>query len=286
MATIEVAVSIPAFDHDALLAAVSGWDLNGAVQEEDGVRLYLPAEAWTDARRDALAEWLAGSGYAPEVDTRLVPPQNWNAVWEESIEPVRAGRFWVKPTWADLPEDATTGDASGDVHVIEIDPKMSFGTGHHATTRLALRLLGDAVEPGDRVLDVGTGTGVLAIAACRLGAASAIGCDVSDDAVENAAENVRRNGVASRVEIRAGTITAVDESGFDVACANVTRDVLLEVLPVLAEKTVPGGRLLLAGIFRRDRARMVDAAAEHGFALDEEATETGWWGGRFVRQEA
>ena len=243
--TIEVAISIPSFDHDALLAEISDWELNGVVQEDNDLRLYLPASAWTDAARTALTAWLEESGHPTDVDVRIVPPQNWNAVWEASITPVRAGPFWIKPTWTDLPASADRDDSPLPEPVIEIDPKMSFGTGHHATTRLVLRLLPPAVRPGDHVLDVGTGTGVLAIAACRLGAGSVLGVDIRDAAVENARENVELNDVADRVAIRSGTIATVSDDDFDVVCANVTRDVLLDVLPAIARKTAPGGRLLL-----------------------------------------
>ncbi len=284
--TIEVTVLVPAFDHDALLAEVSAWPLTGAVQDEDGVRLYLPAEAWTDDRKMVLAAWLDRSGHDAELQTRIVPPQNWNAAWEASIEPVRAGPFWIKPTWADLPAEASEDAKDKARYVIEVDPKMSFGTGHHATTRLMLRLLDGAVRPGDPVLDVGTGTGILAIAACRLGAASVLGVDIREAAVENARENVARNGVADRVAIRLGSLEAVSptnaKAGFGVGCANITRTVLQEILPSLRAHIAPGGRLLLSGVFARNRDRLLEATAEHNFALDADATEDGWWGGRFV----
>lgn len=274
--TVEVALPVPEFDQDALLADVSGWPLNGVVQEADRVLVYVPASAWTNDRRRSLEAWLERNGYDPAIDHRIVPPQNWNAVWEASIEPVSVGPFLIVPSWADPPRGRE------DAILLEIDPKMSFGTGHHATTRLALQHVADAVEPGDRVLDVGAGTGILSIAACRLGAASALAVEIDERAVENARENVARNEVDECVEVRHGVLAEVDASGFDVVAANITIDVLLDLLPDLPPRLCPGARLIVSGLFSHDRSRLVDAAAEHGFSLQAEDTEDGWWGGRFV----
>jgi ribosomal protein L11 methyltransferase len=274
--TVEVALPVPGFDQDALLADVSGWPLNGVVQEADRVLVYVPASDWTDDRRRSLEAWLERNGYEPAVDLRIVPPQNWNAVWEASIEPVSVGPFLIVPSWADPPR------GSEDAIVLEIDPKMSFGTGHHATTRLALQHVADAVEPGDRVLDVGAGTGVLSIAACRLGAASALAVEIDERAVANARENVARNGVDDCVDVRHGVLADIDASGFDVVAANITIDVLLDLLPDLPRRLRSGARLIVSGLFSHDRSRLVDAAAEHGFSLQTEHTEDGWWGGRFA----
>jgi ribosomal protein L11 methyltransferase len=274
--TVEVALSVPEFDQDALLADVSDWPLNGVVQEADRVLVYVPASDWTDDRRRSLEAWLERNGYEPAVDLRIVPPQNWNAVWEASIEPVSVGPFLIVPSWADPPR------GSEDAIVLEIDPKMSFGTGHHATTRLALQHVADAVEPGDRVLDVGAGTGVLSIAACRLGAASALAVEIDERAVENARENIARNGVDDCVEVRHGVLGDIDASGFDVVAANITIDILLDLLPDLPRRLRSRARLVVSGLFSHDRSRLVDAAAEHGFSLQAEHTEDGWWGGRFA----
>jgi ribosomal protein L11 methyltransferase len=274
--TVEVALPVPEFDQDALLADVSDWPLNGVVQEADRVLVYVPASDWTDDRRHSLETWLERNGYEPAVDLRIVPPQNWNAVWEASIEPVSVGPFLIVPSWADPPR------GSEDAIVLEIDPKMSFGTGHHATTRLALQHVADAVEPGDRVLDVGAGTGILSVAACRLGAASALAVEIDERAVENARENVARNEVDECVEVRHGVLAEVDASEFDVVAANITIDVLLDLLPDLPPRLRPGARLIVSGLFSHDRSRLVDAAAEHGISLQAQHTEDGWWGGRFV----
>ena len=278
MDTVAVTITVPVFDHDALLAELSDGPIQGALQEDDRLIAYVPADAWTDARHHALAQWLVAHGYtAGDLDVRIEHEQNWNAAWEATITPVRAGSFLLRPTWADVPPE------HADATVLTVDPKMSFGTGHHATTRLVLRLLPNAVQAGDRVLDAGTGTGVLAIAACMCGADAVLAVDVRDAAIENARENCARNEVADRVTLRTASVDAVEATGFDVICANITRDIILEMLPTWVQQLALGGRLVVSGLLHRDRARVVEAAETHGFALQEDATDDGWWAGHFQR---
>jgi len=133
------------------------------------------------------------------------------------------------------------------------------------------------------VLDAGTGTGVLAIAACTLGADAVLAVDVRDAAIENARENCARNEVADRVTLRTASVDAVEATGFDVICANITRGVILEMLPTWTQQLALGGRLVVSGLLHRDRARVVEAAETHGFALQEDASDDGWWAGHFQR---
>lgn len=279
MDTVAVRVPVPDREHATLLVAFSRWDANGFLQDDDVITAYLPVEAWTDERAAQLREWLTDNGYAPDaVDVDVLNDHNWNEQWERSITPIRVGGFFVKPTWATVPDDAAALD------VIEVDPKMSFGTGHHATTRLMLRLMREAVRPGDVVLDAGSGTGILSIAACRVGAARTVAFDVDDKAYENAQETLALNGVADRVDVRRGTLDVVPEDGFDVILANITREVLLEMLPGFADKLVPGGHLALAGVFASDREQMRDATAQNGFRFLHDAHEGDWWAGLWTRE--
>lgn len=269
--TIEIKVAIPDRAHSVLLVAFSHWNASGFVQQDDELIAYLPADEWTDEREASLREWMADNDFVGDVQISVSPDTNWNEAWERSIQPIRAGDFLVKPTWTDVPPE------HADATVIEIDPKMSFGTGHHATTRLALSLLNDAVHNGDRVLDAGTGTGILSIAACRRGASEVIAFDVDPNAIENAEDNLAHNAVTAPVDVRRGTIDVVPERGFDAILANITRNVLLDWMPLFAEKLAPGGRLILAGIFEEDRDSMLTAAAEHNLTLVRERAENNWW---------
>jgi ribosomal protein L11 methyltransferase len=213
------------------------------------------------------------------VAVREIADENWNAAYEATLGPVTAGPFLVRPSWASVPEGS-----EGRIEIV-IDPKMSFGTGYHESTRLVLGLLPGIVRPGDRVLDAGCGTGILAIAALRLGAASALAFDVDAWAEENAAENFARNGVEGRAEVRIGSVEAVPETGFDVVLANIHREVLLELMSELARRVRPGGRLVLAGLLRTDADAMRAAVQQAGFTGTAEAEEGAWWAWAGIREE-
>ncbi len=276
MDTIELTLTIPPVEHAPFLAELEE-PATGFVQTDTELRAYVPADRWAAVDQKQLEARLAADGHPDALSIRPLESKNWNAVWEDTLSPVRAGPFLVCPTSVAPPS------GRDDATVLRIDPEMSFGTGHHATTRLALRLLAEALVPGDRVLDVGTGTGVLAIAACRLGADAARGVDTNPDAVRNARENVRRNEETDRVTVQEGSVDVAPGTRYDLVAANITRRVLLELMPALVARLAPGAALLLSGLLRPQRDDIRDAAASHGLALDAEAAEEGWWAGRFAR---
>jgi ribosomal protein L11 methyltransferase len=275
--TVELDLPVADALHEPLVAYLDGLDFDGFVQEEGRLLAYVSAARWSDVSREAVEAWLASRTGSPAFGERVIAAQNWNADWEASLQPVVAGGFVIKPSHRPAPPEAKGRT------VIEIDPKMSFGTGYHESTRLVLRALPEIVQPGDRVLDAGTGTAILAIAAVKLGAASVIGFDIDPWARENAEENTALNGAGERVEVREGGIEVVPESGFDVILANINRNVLLAYLPTFAEKLRPGGTLALAGLLREDRDQMIAAAAEAGFTLAQDSHENAWWSGVWRR---
>lgn len=268
-----VALTLPVDEdlHEYLIAELVDLDFEGFEQEERSLKAFIPASRWNDVAREHVEQWLAAHGVTAPLHEEVIEPRNWNRQWEETIQPIAVGRFLVKPTWADAPP------GRDDLILLEIDPKMSFGTGYHESTRLVLRLLPEVVAPGDRVLDAGTGTGILAIAALKLGAASAVAFDIDEWAQQNAVENFFLNGVAARVAFREGSMEVVPETGFDLVVANIHLSVLLEMMPAFAEKVRPGGRLVLAGLLRQDRDAIVDAAAHADFTLTHEDVENAWW---------
>ena len=274
MDTIELTLAIPPPEHDRFLAQLEE-HATGFVQNDAALRAYVPADRWAAVNREQLEARLAADGYPDALSVRPLAAKNWNVVWEDTLSPARAGPFLICPTPTDIPPDHT------DATVLRIDPEMSFGTGHHATTRLALRLLADVLTPGDRVLDVGTGTGVLAIAACRAGAAAALGVDTNPDAVRNARENAQKNDVADCVTVREGSVDGAPETGYDIVVANITRRVLLGLLPDLLSHLTTDGTLLLSGVLQPQRDSVLDATEGHSLHLDAEATEDGWWAARF-----
>lgn len=265
--TLRLAVSVAPVAREALVARLA--DAGFTAFEETPHALVAYATVGT-IDRGAAEEALRLAG-APDADETTIADRNWNADWEATIQPTRVGPYVIAPTWATLPPDLAA------LTVLRVDPKMAFGTGYHESTRLVLRLLDGRVPPGGRVLDVGAGTGVLALAALTSGAASAIGVDIDPWSVENARENAELNGVADRFENRLGSVEEVPETGFDLVFANILRSILVPMMPDLAARVAPGGTLILAGILQTERATMLAATVANGLRLAEEATENEWW---------
>ena len=271
MKTVELVLSVPDRYHEFLIAELSDLDFESFTADDDRLTAYAPAARWDHVAREHLERWLRMHGLSERFGERIVPDENWNARWEETIRPLAVGRFLIRPTWASTPPEHE------DKVLLEIDPKMSFGTGYHESTRLVLRFLPALVRGGERVLDAGTGTGVLAIAALKLGADAAVGFDIDPWAQVNAVENALLNGVGEAFEIREGSLDTVPEDGFDLVLANINRNALLEMLPGLAAKLADDGRLVLAGLLQTDRETMLGAIRDAGLALYDEATEGEWW---------
>jgi len=251
-----------------------------AVEEADGgVVTYLPApadpEAYVAELREALEDELPAAA-APEVSWRWQANEDWAAKWREGLAPRQVTeRIVVKPTWTEW--EARPGQV-----VVDIDPQMAFGTGEHATTRGCLRLLDDALRPGDRVLDVGSGSAILAITAAMLGAAEAIAVEYDPDANLNARENLERNGVEDRVRIveaMADPALLRELGRFDLLLANILSGVIRPLLPAFREALggLPEGRLIVSGILRTEAAAVMHDAETAGFRIVRIDEEEEWW---------
>ncbi len=271
MDTVELKVYVQEDWQEFLIAELGDLDFVAFRQDDAAVKAYIPARHWNDVKREHVENWLRSHGLAVPVEESVIQSQNWNEQWEETIQPLAIGPFLVKPTWADVPA------AHSDKILLEIDPKMSFGTGYHASTRLALCFLPEVVHQGHHVLDAGSGTGILAIAAIKLGAEWAVVFDHDPWSRQNAVENFYLNTVDKQIAFRKGTIDDVPEDGFDLILANINRAVLLDLLPAFAQKVKPGGHAVLAGLLTTERARLLDAAAASGFVAIKEASEGEWW---------
>ncbi|PSQ83717.1 MAG: 50S ribosomal protein L11 methyltransferase [Bacteroidetes bacterium QS_7_67_15] len=286
--TLELTLRAAEPRHERLIAALRPFGFERFWQEEQRLRAYVPAAGWDEREREQMETQLRALEVEGPLTIRPVAEKNWNVHWEASLTPIDAGPFLVKPTHIDAPAGREAR------FVLNIDPEMSFGTGHHPSTRLALCLLAAAHEAGDlrdaRVLDAGTGTGILAIAAARLGAARVLAFDADTRVLDNARQNLTRNGIAAGsedggpedggpVELRAGAFAEAvpDEDGFDLILANINRGALSDLLPAFRRRLAPGGKVVLAGLLASDRAPMLDRAAACGLAPREEANESEWW---------
>lgn len=256
-----------------------------AVQEtEGGVLTYIPAPADPDAYvagiRTLLTEELPADA-APEVTWRLQENEDWARKWKDGLAPRRVtDRLVVKPTW-------TNWEAEPGQIVLDVDPQMAFGTGEHATTRGCLRLLDTVIREGDRVLDVGSGSAILAIAAVRLGARGATAVEYDPDANLNARENVEQNGVEGRVEIveaMADPPLLREMGPFDLLLANILSSVIRPLLPAFRESLggSPDGRLIVSGILRAEHADVVRDAEAAGFRVERTDEEEEWWSALLV----
>jgi ribosomal protein L11 methyltransferase len=251
-----------------------------AVQEADGgVVTYVPEPAdpaaYVAELRQALVDELPESA-APEVSWRWQANEDWAAKWREGLAPRQVTeRIVVKPTWTEW--KARPGQV-----VVDIDPQMAFGTGEHATTRGCLRLLNDALHPGDRVLDVGSGSAILAITAAMLGAAEAIAVEYDPDANLNARENLERNGVEGRVRILEAMADPALLKGlgrFDLLLANILSGVIRPLLPSFRDALggSPRGRLIVSGILRTEAPGVMHDAEAAGFRIVRIDEEEEWW---------
>ncbi len=256
---------------DRLIAEVDEAGPTGVEPRATGARIYFPTVA---ARDRAIALARAGAPGATVTEV-LVPDEHWAERSQAALEPVRVGRILVVPPWAardDLREAPT------DV-AIELLPSMGFGTGHHATTRLCLRLLQRQALAGARVLDVGTGSGVLAVAAAKLGAASVLAIDTDADALEAATDTVARNDVLGTVALGQRDITApsIDLAGrFTLVLANLTGALLTRIASALVAVLAPDGRILASGLLGPERDAVVEAFERAGGQPLDEAEEEGW----------
>lgn len=255
-----------------------------AVEEAHGrLRSFFLPPADADAFVAAVSARLEAVAPGTPLDVRWEwqADEDWAAAWKRGLRPRRIGRrLIVAPSWT-RPE-ARPGDI-----VIVLDPEMAFGTGEHATTRAALRLLQEAIRGGERVLDVGAGSAILSIAAARLGADDVHAAEINADALGNAAENIVRNGVTDRVRLEHArvdaTFLAADPSRYDLILANLLSGVLRPLLPAFFDALRPGGRLILAGILEEEAEDMIVSAEATGLVLDIEDLEDEWWSGLLQR---
>jgi ribosomal protein L11 methyltransferase len=198
-----------------------------------------------------------------------VARQNWNKDWESNYEPIFVNeRCVVRATFhAPMPQYA---------HEIIITPKMSFGTGHHQTTRLMLRHQLTVPHEGKAVLDVGCGTGILAIMAAKLGAATVKACDIDEWAVENSRENFTLNH-CDNIEVRLGTLAEAGFSGsYDIVLANINKNVLLDEMKTYVALLKPGALLFLSGFYEADIGDLLEEAAKYGLSKQAQDSEKSW----------
>ena len=241
-----------------------------AVEERDDGTLVTFAE--DERAADALVAALAAAGDVPvESSRRRLEAVDWTTRWRDGLGPRTFGRLTVVPSWIEaLRSDGPT---------VVLDPESAFGSGEHGSTRAALALLERHLRPGDRVLDLGSGSGILAIAAVKLGAAAAVGIENDAEAGPVALRNADRNGVTDAVQFLEGDAGDLAPllGPADLLLSNILRTVNTALLPAIVSALRPGGLAIFSGMETMEAAAFRPVLAAAGLVERDEVTDAGWW---------
>lgn len=268
---IEISVDLADEDRrSVLIAGLADMGYEGFEETDQGVKAYISDNAFDETELNNLF-----SKSSLTYSKSVIKAQNWNALWESNFEPVQVEDFvGIRAAFHD--------PMPGVKHEIVITPKMSFGTGHHATTWLVMQQMRELDFTGKSVFDFGTGTGVLAILAEKLGASAVLAVDNDDWCIENASENILVNG-CELIEIQ-----KIDEvqagQRFDIVIANINRNILLGNMTAMSAALAPGGVLLLSGLLQEDEADIAEAAEGANLALLKTVQKNGWIAMRFCKK--
>ena len=249
---------------DILISRMAEKGFESFVETKTTLKSYIPEGNFSTVDLSKLTD-LEG---VSSVKHNIIQDQNWNAKWEENFDPV----FVEKKLVIKAPFHSTEFDAE---LVLTIQPQMSFGTGHHQTTWLMCLRLFDMELDGKTVLDMGTGTGVLAILAEKRGATDVLAPDIDEWSFRNANENVSLNN-CDKIEVVLGDHQTIGNKTFDVVIANINKNVLIEQFSVYSKCVNSSGKLLISGFFTTDQDELIKVAEEHGFIFEETYTKDGW----------
>jgi ribosomal protein L11 methyltransferase len=254
-----------------IVALLNGLGYEGFVEDGQGLLAYVPADEFDE---DRLRETLSAFEFAP-VSISRIHAKNWNRQWESDYKPVVIdGRIMVRaPFHRPLP---------GIVYDLIIEPRMSFGTAHHETTSMMLRMIAGLDLQGKEVLDMGCGTAVLAILASKMGAAKVLAVDNDEWAYRNASDNVALNA-APDVKVLMGDAGSLKKQLFDLIFANINRNVLLADMPLYAAALRRGGMLLLSGFYAADMPMLTGRAAECGLERGSSLNDNDWMAVAFLK---
>lgn len=265
---VQIAIVLPSGDkRDWLLAELSEMGFESFQEEDDQLIVFHPKADW-DQGMLAISFRDLAERQNLSWSVATIGAQNWNALWESNFSPIRVGDFCG--IRADFHPPHTNIQ-----YEIVINPEMAFGTGHHATTHMMIELMSGIVFTQKKVLDYGTGTGVLALLASFLGSVIIDAVDIEKAAFENTQKNAQRNRV-DNIRVIHGTLDSVVDAGYQIILANINRNVILDTLPALRNKIEANGILLVSGILQQDQEQVEQAATQAGFILKGQLVRNGW----------
>ncbi len=251
---------------DILIAELGEVGFESFLEQDDGVLAYIQKSDWNAGILNSIGI-LANPDFKIKAGFKEIEQQNWNATWESNFKPIQVGDQCVVR--------APFHEKSGGLYDIEIMPKMSFGTGHHETTHMMLQHILDHDFQGRSVLDMGSGTGVLAILAAMKGAKSIEAVDIDHWCYLNAIENTTRNG-CEHIVVNEGDVKLLKGKKYDIIIANINRNILIRDIPVYASCLNKNGQLFLSGFYERDIILINEACAKIGLEYQKKLKKGDW----------
>jgi ribosomal protein L11 methyltransferase len=226
-------------------------------------------------KKERLKSLLADAGISFVFGEKEIVEDDWSEAWKKYYHAVTAGKFKVVPCWEEYEKRV------GEI-ILTLDPGMAFGTGTHESTRLCLEMVGESVKGGERFLDIGTGSGILAIGALLAGAKEARAFDIDPVAVKMSRYNIELNGLGNRFEVKQGGADESFGDEFDIVTANIVADVIIAILPTVKKLIKKGGIFVTSGIIDRYADEVVKGAEEQGFTIETRRSDNGWTGIRMI----
>jgi len=272
----QISVNIDEPHQDLIIGQLTLLGFCGFVQDDKSLGCFIPAHKWTSSIQTKFQKTLERFKIEfPSCNLTFtvssLRDENWNKTWEKQTGIVEAtSRIIIKPSWKKLPA------RHRNKLILHIDPKMSFGTGHHETTRLSLSLIERFVQPDMKVLDFGCGTGVLGIACAKLGARSVAAIDNDEWCIENAHENVKRNHVQNKMKVLLGSVSAIPRLKFDLIAANIDFLTISRFIKPLTARISRQGTIIFSGILTSDMSSLLPIFEKNSLVPIELVNENEW----------
>ncbi len=279
----DISAVMSMLDNGLMIEDYSDFSLNGmygelvddeilsADKEAVKVSLFVPEEKSFPEYRAFITERLTTLGIDHEISVEGMNEEDWSESWKQYYKPIPLGRVTIVPAWEKYEP------REGEV-VIRMDPGMAFGTGTHETTRLVLRIMQDVIKGGERVLDVGTGSGILSICASKLGARSSNAYDIDPVAVKVARDNAVSDGCTNITVGVSDLLKGVDKAGgkYDICLANIVSDIIIRMMPDLGDYLNHGAPVILSGIIEPRADEVKECVIKHGYSIIREEKENDW----------